>query len=133
MDISQLNWLAVIGAAIAAFPLGALWYGPLFGNVWMTATGITKEGAGQTSMPAVFGGALVLNLIIAASLAMFIGAEAGWAFGLFAGFMAGFTFVAMALGVIYLFESRSLKLWAVNGGYQIVVFSVMGVILGAWS
>jgi hypothetical protein len=42
------------------------------------------------------------------------------------------TFVAMALGVTYLFEFRSLRLWAINAGYEVVVFSVMGVILGAW-
>jgi hypothetical protein len=73
----------------------------------------------------------VLNLVIAISLAMFIGGG-NWQFGLFAGFMSGFTFVGMAFGIVYLFESRPLKLWLINAGYQTVVFTVMGVILGAW-
>jgi hypothetical protein len=49
-----------------------------------------------------------------------------------AGFMAGFTYVATAFGITYLFEFRSLKLWAINAGYQLVVLSVMGAILGGW-
>jgi hypothetical protein len=63
---------------------------------------------------------------------MFIGSTGSLQDGLFAGFMAGFTYVATAFGIAYLFEFRSLKLWAINAGYQVVVFSVMGAILGAW-
>ena len=128
---SQLNWLAIVVAALAAFPLGYLWYGPLFGRAWMALTGITKESAQQKNMAKVYGVTLVLNLVISMSLAMFIGGG-DWTFGFFAGFMSGFTFVAMAFGVTYLFESRRLGLWAINAGYQTITFSVMGVILGAW-
>ena len=130
--ISHLNWLAVVVAAIAGFPLGALWYGPLFGKAWMAATGITPERAKQGNMAKIYGTTLVLNLVISLSLAMFIGPASTLQDGLFAGFMAGFTFVAAALGITYLFEFRSFKHWAINAGYQVVVFSVMGIILGAW-
>jgi hypothetical protein len=136
MDASQTaahtHWLAVVVAAIAGFPLGALWYGPLFGRAWMAATGVTKERAQQANKARLYGTTLLLNLVIATSLAMFIGPTATWGDGLFAGFMAGFTYVAMALGITYLFEFRSFKLWAINAGYQVIVFSVMGTILGAW-
>jgi hypothetical protein len=136
MDASQalahIHWLAVAVAAIAGFPLGALWYGPLFGSTWMAATGITKERAQQANMAKTYGVTLLLNLLIATSLAMFIGPQASLLEGLFAGFMAGLTYVATALGITYLFEFRSLKHWGVNAGYQVVAFSVMGTILGAW-
>jgi len=36
-----------------------------------------------------------------------------------------------ARGVIHVFESRSLRLRLINSGYQIVIFSVLGTILGA--
>jgi hypothetical protein len=113
--VTQIHWLAVAVAAIVGFPLGALWYGPLFGNAWMAATGITKERAQQANMAKIYGAKLLLNLVIAIGLAMFIGATASLQDGLFAGFMAGFTYVAAALGITYLFELRSLKLWAING------------------
>jgi hypothetical protein len=136
MDASQamahIHWLAVLVAAFSGFPLGALWYGPLFGGAWMAATGITKERARQANMAKIYGTTLLLNLVIAVSLAMFIGSKATLQDGLFAGFMAGFTYVAAALGITYLFEFRSFKHWAINAGYQVLVFSVMGAILGAW-
>ena len=127
----HINWLAVIAAAASPFVIGSLWYGPVFGKVWMCLTGHTPGSPGQNSMGLTFGLTAVLNLIIATSLAMFIGGG-NWQFGLFAGLAAGLTFVAMALGVIYLFESRPFKLWLINGGYQVVVFTLMGTILGAW-
>lgn len=129
--MATLNWLAVIVAALAGFAIGGLWYGPLFGKVWMQESGMTEEKMKSSNMVRTYGGTLVLNLIAAFSLAMFIG-KGDLNFGLFAGFMSGFTFVSMALGVTYLFEHRSLKLWLVNAGYQTLNFTVMGTILGAW-
>ncbi len=129
--MATLNWLAVIVAALAGFAIGGVWYGPLFGKVWMQESGMTEEKMKSSNMVRTYGGTLVLNLIAAFSLAMFIG-KGDLNFGLFAGFMTGFTFVSMALGVTYLFEHRTLKLWLVNAGYQTVIFTVMGAILGAW-
>jgi hypothetical protein len=111
--------------------IGGLWYGPLFGKIWMRLSGHQPGAPGNNSTALTFGLTPVLNLIIATSLALFIGGG-NWQFGLFAGLAAGLTFVAMALGVIYLFESRPLGLWLVNAGYQVVVFTVMGTIIGAW-
>ena len=129
--MSNLNWLAVIVSALAGFAIGGVWYGPLFGKAWMGEVGMTEDKMKSASKAKIYGGALLLNLIAAFSLAMFIG-KGDMTFGLFAGFMTGLTFVSMALGVTYLFEHRSLKLWLINAGYQTVIFTVMGAILGAW-
>jgi predicted membrane protein len=126
------NFIAILVSALAGFALGGIWYGPLFGKAWMRESGMTPEKTRSANMPKIYGTVLVLNLIAATSLAMFVGPEATWRFGLFAGFMTGLTFIATALGVIYLFESRGLRLWLINAGYQIAIFSVMGTILGAW-
>jgi hypothetical protein len=128
----HVGWLAIVVAALTGFAVGALWYGPLFGKAWMRESAVSMDKARPANMPKVYGTVLLLNLIAAGSLAMFIGPAATWTFGLFAGFMTGLTFIATALGVIYLFESRSLRLWLINAGYQVVIFSIMGSILGAW-
>lgn len=128
---ANVNWLAVVVAALAPFLIGSLWYGPLFAKPWSALTGIKPGTPGQNSMALTFGTVAVLNLVVATSLATFIG-RTSWSFGLLAGFAAGFTFVAMAFGITYLFESRPLKLWLINAGYQTVVFTVMGGIIGAW-
>ncbi len=74
----------------------------------------------------------MLSLIISFNVAVFLGPEASFSFGLLAGAAAGIGWVATALGILYLFEHRSLKLWLINAGYHAVTFTVMGGILGAW-
>ena len=127
-----LNWLAIISAAATGFIIGGIWYGPLLGKAWMRASGVTEEAAQRSNKARTFGLTALLNLIASISLAMFIGAQGDWYFGLFAGFMTGLTFVSTALGVTYLFEMRPLRLFLINAGYQTVNFSAMGLILGAW-
>ena len=129
--VAGVSWLAIIVAAFVTFLLGGLWYGPLFGKPWMRASGVTEERARQGNMPLIFGLSFVLQLLAAFSLDMFIG-EAGTGFGVFAGAMTGIFFVATAFGVVYLFEQRPLAHWAVNAGYHVVSFTMMGTILGAW-
>lgn len=132
MDFSKLNFLAILVAAGTTFMLGGLWYSPLlFAKSWMREAGITEEQTRQANMARVFGFSALAALVMAWNLAMFIGPQ-GTAFGTFAGLATGLGWVAMSLGVIYLFEQRSLKLWLINSGYQVVAYTVMGAILGAW-
>lgn len=67
----DINWLAVLVAAVVTFVLGGLWYGPLFGKVWRTAEGQTEPQPGHQKHPAfVYGLSFVLMLIAAAVLAV---------------------------------------------------------------
>lgn len=130
--VTAINWLSVIVAAVSSFAVGGLWYGPLFGRAWMDGFGFTEEELADRNMPMVFGLSLLLALIASINLEMFIGAEASLAFGVFAGFAAGLGWVATFLGILYLFEKRSLKVYLVNSGYCVVALTLMGAILGAW-
>lgn len=133
MDLSTLNLAAIVVAAGTTFLLGGLWYSPiLFARSWMREAGLSEEQTRQAGMGRVFGFSALAALVMAFNLAAFIGPKADLAFGLFAGLAAGLGWVAMSLGVIYLFEQRSLKLWLINSGYQVVAYTVMGAILGAW-
>jgi hypothetical protein len=132
MHFHSVNWLAVVVAALAGFVVGGLWYGPLFRKPWMAASGMTFEKGAQGNMPLIFGGAYVLNLLGAFGISVVMGDHHGVATGAHAGAFAAFFFIATALGVIYLFEQRPLKLWLINAGYQIVNFAAMGAIIGAW-
>ena len=49
-----------------------------------------------------------------------------------AGFLAGAGWVAAGIGIVALFEHRSWKYVAINGGYLTVALTVMGAILGGW-
>ncbi len=127
------NYLAVLVAAVATYLLRTLWYSPaLLGKLWMAASGLTEEKTKQGNVGLIFGASFVLELVAAFVLAMFIGTEATFTFGLQTGFLAGLFWVATALGVVYLFERRSLRLWLLDAGFMTLAFTVMGGILGAW-
>lgn len=128
--LQNLNWLAVIGAALSTFLVGGLWYS-IFEKSWMATNNLTAEDLKKRNMPMVFGMSFFLSFVMALNLAMFIGKQDA-AFGATAGFMTGFGWITLAIGIISLFENRSLKYVLINGGYMIVSFTLMGAILGAW-
>lgn len=134
MDISTINWLAVIAAALSTFLLGGVWYSPaLFGNAWMRENGFTEEELKKRNMARIFGFSFLWGLIMSVNLAMFLNDPAtDLSWGASAGFLAGFGWVAMAIFVLGLFEGRSTRLMLINAGYFIVSFVIMGAILGAW-
>ncbi len=131
--MSAINYWAVLVAALTSFVIGGLWYSPfLFGKAWMAENGFKDEDMQQANMVKIFGGAFILNLIIAFNLAAFLGDKQDLAWGMTAGALAGIGWVAAAFGVVYLFERKSVKLFLINAGYQAVVFILMGGILGIW-
>lgn len=133
MDLSTINYFAVVVAALISFVIGGVWYSPiLFANSWMKENGFKEEDMKNANMGKIFGTSFLLALIISFNLAAFIGPQGDFTFGLFAGFAAGFGWVAMSIGTVYLFERRSLKLFLINAGYQVVTYTIMGGILGVW-
>ncbi|OJJ14825.1 hypothetical protein BKI52_40410 [marine bacterium AO1-C] len=125
---AHINWLSVVVAAISAFLVGGIWYGPLFGKVWMKAFHFTEEDLKKRSIPKTFGLSLFLAFVAALTLEMFIGVKATLMFGL----LAGVGWVATLLGILYLFEMQTMRAYAVNAGYCIIALTVMEAILGAW-
>lgn len=132
MELGMMDLVSVVVAALSSFVVGGLWYGPLFGKAWMKVSGITEEKAGEANMAKVMGLSFLLQLLAAGVLLMFIGPDAALGFTVAASAAVGACWVAPALGVVYLFEQRSFGHWAVNAGYQVVAFTLMGVILGVW-
>ena len=132
MDISNLNWLAVVVAALSTFMIGALWYGPIFGKAWMTEHGFTEEDLKEANMGKIYGVAFVLEFIMSLNLAMFLLDSNDLVWGITAGFLAGFGWVALAMGVNALFSRSSLKLWFIDAFYFVVTFMIMGAILAVW-
>jgi hypothetical protein len=133
----DVNYLAVGLAALAAFFLGFLWYTVIFAKPWQQLIGMGSQGKGKGStaqtpnLGRLLVGSLILEIIMALGLSACIGRGAGVTAGLSFGLLAGFGWVAMAFGVNYMFEGKPFKLWLINAGYNVVVFAVMGAIIGA--
>src|SRR5262245_10080315 len=130
MQTGQINFLAIVVAAFSYFLLGGLWYSPVcFGNSWMRSNGFKADDLRRGNPAVIFGTSFLAALIMATNLAFFLAdpkTTAGW--GATAGALAGVGWVAMAIMVLGLFERRPwLWIW-INGSYQIVALTLMGLI-----
>jgi hypothetical protein len=134
MDFSSINYLAVVVAALSTFVLGGLWYSPLlFGKRWLQVNNFSAAELESFSKARMFGWSFLFALIMAMNLAMFLAApNTNVTWGIAAGALAGFGWVAMALAIVGVFENKSWQYILINGGYMIVAFIAMGAILGAW-
>lgn len=140
MSFHHLNFLAVLVAAISTMLVGFLWYSPvLFAKPWMKEMGYDPNDKAKTeemkkSAGPAYAGSLAASLISAFVLALFVHwtrAE-GARIGAMTGFHAWLGFVATVQFTGALFAKQSMKLFAINTGYQLVCYLVMGAILGAW-
>ena len=137
MEIAIVNYLAILISAVVSFVIGGLWYGPIFGKMWIALMGFTQKDidkAKQKGMSKSYLITFVASLIMAFVLAHFIiytGAS-----NFFEGFQVGFWvwlgFVATTqLGTV-LWENKSWNLFILNIAYWLVNLLVMGAILAVW-
>ena len=50
----EINFLAVLVAALSSFVVGFVWYNPkVFGTIWMNEIGMTEEKAKQAARESV--------------------------------------------------------------------------------
>jgi hypothetical protein len=136
----SLNWVAILVAAVSTMVVGFLWYSPLlFAKPWMREMGYDPNDKAKTeemkkSAGRAYGGSFVASLISAFTLALILhGLRAeDWHFGIMASFHIWLGFVATVQFTGALFMKQGMKLFAINTGYQLVCYLVMGVILTLW-
>jgi hypothetical protein len=117
----EVNWTAVVVAAVASMAVGALWYSPvLFANAWMKEIGKKKEdisGAGPAyALTTVF--ALVTSYVFWHFLKLVGVVDMMGA--LTVAFWAWVGFVAPAFGAEYLFAGKTKVLYGITVGHHLV-------------
>ena len=132
--LGGINYLAVLVAALSSFVIGWLWYGPLFGKAWMKLNGFSKENIqeGSLPMPLIMGTNYIATVLAAFALAMFLGEESTLHFGIFAGFMIAVFWIGTNRLNDVLYERKPMGLFFINTGYNLVIYIIMGAIIGAW-
>ena len=132
--LGSINYLAVVVAALSSFIIGWLWYGPLFGKPWMKLNGFTSEKIkeGGISMPVIMVVNFIATLLSAFALAMFLGAESDLWFGIFAGIMIAIFWIGTGRLNDVLYERKPWGLFLINVGYNLVIYIIMGAIIGGW-
>jgi len=133
---SEVNYLAVLVAAVASFLLGWLWYGPLFGKPWMKLMNFDKNSMKSMKLSPVT--AMILGfltyLVIAYVLAGFISIlnSATIVEGMKIAFWIWLGFIATTTLGSFLWEGKSIKLYLLNNTYNLLNLLVMSAILTAW-
>lgn len=149
MNFQNINWFAVFVASLSSFAIGAIWFGPkTFYPTWITSQGrkvpterIEMTG-GETAL--MFGGTFVAAFIQAATLAVLIelarlvSPQFGWSDGAFYGAFFGIglgAFASLSHRMFGQFDHkvyRSIKVWLIEVGQDVVALTVAGAIIGAW-
>ena len=137
-DLGSLNYWAILVAVVFNQVLGAAWYSGL-AKPWMAEVGLTADdmeamkGTPRQWYPYVLavGAAIVFTLVLAL-LAQGLGAD-GAGEGLGLGLLAAIGFIFTSNAINYSFEGRSLKLFLINGGYPLISYSVIGILLATWT
>lgn len=132
LSFSNVNWLSVIVATLAAFLVGSLWYSLMFGKTWQREVKLTDEQIKDSNMIAVFVITFILEFIAAVFLDMFIGPDSNTGDGIVMGLIVSIAWIASSIGTNYLFARKSLKLFLIDAGYFVTFFVIMGAILGGW-
>ena len=133
IDLGELNWLAVVVAAVAAYALGAVYYMAL-AKPWMAAANLTREQVQEGNNAAPYALAALASVIGAVVLAILVQATgaAGAAEGLLVGLVVGIIVTGVGQIPNYAFQSRGLKLYVIDAGYPLLQMLLGGAILGAW-
>ena len=130
MGVSELSWLTILVAAIMGFVLGGIWYGPIMGQRWMAAVGLTEEDVRNGSTVTICGCAFALGVIASAILARVLNDFAGLdevgrvlvALCITAGF------IVPAIGTNYLFSQKSRALFLIDAMYWVLFYLAMGTV-----
>ena len=129
--MSEVNWLAIVVAALAGFVIGGVWYGPVMGKKWVGAVGLDVEQIKQGNMGLIYGGAFAFSLLASWTLAhtfatyaqdLSIPVKVMTASGVALGF------IVPAIGTNYLFSQQGKALFFIDAGYWLLFYTAMGLV-----
>ena len=131
--MGPVNWIAVVAAAIVAFALAAVWYGPLLGRAKLEEVG--PGGLAARSHPgrtiAITAAMLLLSSSMIGHMFARVGAETlaakPWLYFMMSGGLA-LAFVVPALLVSYTPQRLSSRHALIDAGYWQVAYLAIGAV-----
>jgi hypothetical protein len=137
MPVPQVNYLAVLVAAVVVFILGGVWYSPaVFAKKWVALQGkdpsVVTGMAGPT--PAMFIQVFICGLLISWGMAVLLNHFVNLTLtrGVLVAVLAWLSFAAATSYGSYLFSMKPKQLWAIDSGFNLVSFVLAAVILTLW-
>jgi len=144
----EINWIAIIVAALIPSIMGAIYYGPLFEKQWLSSLGKTSEEMVPSNMPITYGLALLMAILVSMSLKitnemlhrdvnsageLYFTSFHTFSHGALHGVMICVSFVVPIIISLSLFQKSSGKNIILNVVFWIVCFALMGGILDVWN
>jgi len=134
---TDVNWIAILLATISTMIVGSIWYGPLFGKVWMKLAKVNRDPnmtSGQMALMYIkaFLGSAITAIVLAYAVAVFHKSSSD-------NYLLDAVFVAVVLWAGFtaarifmhdLFEGRRKKLTLLSLSNELVTIVVMAVIIG---
>jgi hypothetical protein len=134
MDMSSVNWLAVVICVVLNVGAGFIWYHPsVFFKPWWQGIG-KSEGEQADPSPMLYVWTLLAAFVEAIFVSFLLNTMGSTTIssGLTAGFMIWLGFVATTNLVNNLFAGRDFKVWAIEAGNHLVYLLITGAILSVW-
>lgn len=134
MAFSLINWWAVAVATVLNMVVGFVWYGPLFGKIWLRMMDTSPDELHGGSNPVTYLIPVVGAFVSAVVLAMVLGllrvftlaGGAGW------GALLWFAFGGTGLLTTGVFENRTAGLNWLFIAYMVLVHAAQGAMFAVW-
>ncbi|HYK08587.1 MAG TPA: DUF1761 domain-containing protein [Candidatus Eisenbacteria bacterium] len=133
-----MNYVAIVVAGIFNMALGFLWYGPVFGKMWMEFNGYTKDSMEKAKKDGSMGMKYGMMFVSALVLAYFMNwlvnvtGASNWMTGALIGGMAWLGFTATTQFGNWIFSGKKFGAFLIDTGYFLVSFAVFGALFAVW-
>jgi len=131
--VNQLNWVAALAGAVAAFAVGAVWYSQaVFGKQWMKGAGLSKKDIENPDVVKTLGGGALMTIVSAVALAVLFDVLAldSAVSGALLGVLVAVGFIVSNKVMHALFESKSTDYILITALGDVVALGVMGAVIG---
>lgn len=135
--LSSINFFAVFVSAIISFGLGSLWFSCFFGKIWLKElekNNIIKKQPTPAELKTKMILTSVGNLIASFDMVLLVHAIGSTTLcsGLQLGVLVAVGFITTAMGISYVWASRSLILSVIDIGYPATACILSAILLSLW-
>ena len=126
--MGPINWLGIVVATLAFFAVGAIWYSALFAKAWQREVGLSTEQLTHgRNMMLTFGTCLLLEFVVVLMLGhLFARLQPSDHVKMMMATGFALAIMAPAIGINYLHQRKSLKLFLIDAGHFAVGMAAVG-------